>query len=225
MNDKKKMMVVGALVAALLAVGAFQFMSPAPGIVDEGGSDASDPVAANPTPVDPAAPKKDPVREMLISLATGTATPRDPFVPSGELLAEFQNPLTKTPPASEAPRPQAPTPSGPRRSYSESIEPLRPMPGDLRPTAPDGQGISGPIATSLPTPGQQNYQEFGYKVKGVIVGTKRMVVLEDSNGSQKLVAEGSSVDGDTTIVGIEGSRVHIRQRGRKTEVKLQEDNR
>jgi hypothetical protein len=235
MNDKKKIAIVGALVAALLAVGAFQFMQPgAPAVVDPGAeapevaaNEGADPTAA----ADPNAPPKiDPVRQALLNMATASATPRDPFIPSGELVAEFANAMTKTPPQSAAPGAVAGNPPPPAAAPAPSerapyIPAMNPLPGGLNPQQGGQVGVN-PIGQGSPTSdSSRNPEQLGYKVRGVIVGTSRMVVLEDSSGNQKLVPEGASIDGDSTVVGIRGNEVVIRHRGRKAAVKLEEDSR
>lgn len=62
-------------------------------------------------------------------------------------------------------------------------------------------------------------------MKGIIVGNTRMVVLEDAEGNQKLVPEGGSVDGDTTIVTVRENKVKISTRGRRQDVPLEEERR
>jgi hypothetical protein len=61
-----------------------------------------------------------------------------------------------------------------------------------------------------------------FQVKGVIVGQKPMAVIEDDNGSQRLVPLGGSVDSDSTVVGIEKGKVKIRHKGKNKTLNLPE---
>ncbi|MCG9894034.1 MAG: hypothetical protein MH204_00980 [Fimbriimonadaceae bacterium] len=221
----KQPLILGALVAVLLAVGAFQFMG-------NGGTPAPVPDAtAEATPeepaVDPNAPAEapaDPLREQLMELATAGATPRDPFRPGGELASELSTAGRVAPPqpvvGNAANPPQEERPS---RVVRQSPPPS--MGGDLSPLVPPGFGpgaLPGSPGISV-QPSGPSPEEFGYKVRGVIVGTSKMAVLEDSEGNQRLVPVGGSVDGDSTVVGIEGDTVKVRHRGRKQDVKLEKD--
>jgi hypothetical protein len=53
-----------------------------------------------------------------------------------------------------------------------------------------------------------------YSVVGVIQGAKPMAVVDDGSGNQKLVAVGSSIDGDTRLIGVDSSSVSVVIRGK-----------
>lgn len=227
MNDKKKLLIIGVLGAVLLGIGAFQFMGPSspPTIEDPGEETGSTTGSAEPAggAAAPAEAPKDPVRDQLIQLISTAATPRDPFRASGQLATEFANSPTKVAPASASPAAGTPPPPPKAPSFSQPVAPMNPLPGGF----PDGPVGLRPEAGVPPFPGEpvRNTSGPGYKVRGVIVGKSRLVVLEDSDGNQRLVPEGGSVDGDTTIVGVKEGSVAMRVRGQKHEVKLEEDRR
>lgn len=233
-NNTKQIAIVGVLAAVLLAVGAFQFMGPSPAPVPPADSTAV--AAGGPTEaplegeglVEGKVPS-DPVREALLSYATSSATPRDPFKPSGSLAAEYTMPQGKVAPAEAAPvvgNPDEGRVPRPPRGGRQEIDAVNPMGGSLLAGGPIGISQTGPIAEGT-NPGLPGTITGGssYKVKGIIVGTTRMVVLEDADGNQKLVPEGGSVDGDTTVVKVQGNTVKISSKGRRKDVALEEERR
>ena len=64
-----------------------------------------------------------------------------------------------------------------------------------------------------------------FVVKGVLLGRKPIAVLEDSNGNQRLVALGGSIDGDTRIVAIEEGGITVVHKGKRMKFALQEEAR
>lgn len=233
-KQTKQLAIIGVLGAVLLAVGAFQFMTPTP--VPPLPADQS-PAPGSETPAPEAAEeegqeggqetvqqKPDPIREALLSYATSNASPRDPFKPAGSLAVEMAQPQGKVAPASAAP------------VYGNPAEGSQAPPPKVAPMNPLSGSLSGAPQVALQTPGNgQVPGEFidprtfaggpSYKVKGIIVGNTRMVVLEDAEGNQKLVPEGGSVDGDTTIVTVRENTVKISTRGRRKDVPLEEERR
>lgn len=235
-NNTKQIAIVGVLAAVLLAVGAFQFMgpSPAPVVPPADTTTAANEPAGAPVEggdvVEGTIPS-DPVREALLSYATSNATPRDPFKPSGSLAQEYAMPQGKVAPASAAPAPIVGNPdegrvSRPSRTPRQDIPAMNPMGGSFPDGGSMGLAPTGPIAEGA-NPGVPGTITGGssYKVKGIIVGTTRMVVLEDADGNQKLVPEGGSVDGDTTVVKVQGNTVKISSKGRRKDVALEEERR
>ncbi len=232
-NSSKQLAIVGVLAAVLLAVGAFQFMGPSPTPVPPaettvaGGEPTEAPLEGEGL-VEGKVPS-DPVREALLSYATSSATPRDPFKPAGSLAQEYAMPPGKVAPPVPAPVVGNPNEGRSGRSGRNSnleIGAMNPMGGSF----PDGGSIglapTGPVASGA-DPGGPSTITGGssYKVKGIIVGTTRMVVLEDADGNQKLVPEGGSVDGDTTVVKVQGNTVKISSKGRRKDVALEEERR
>lgn len=235
-KQTKQLAIIGVLAAVLLAVGAFQFMTPVPvpPLPDQEktaaapGSEPVEPAANGEAPTAETA-KSDPIRDALLNYATSNATPRDPFKPAGDLAKEFASPQGKVAPAEASPvvgnAAEGANP-GPSRFPRQNVEPMNPMQGSLAGgpgvglmqsgSLPDGSNSADPrIITGGPS----------YKVKGILVGTTRMVVLEDAEGNQKLVPEGGSVDGDTTIVKVQNNTVKISTRGKRKEVPLEEEHR
>jgi len=220
-SDKKKLMVLGALALVLVAVGAFTFVG--------GGSPPPAPVAkTEPTPDDEAATgdeatgetegtetkATDPGSQLVAQLSAGELPTRDPFQP--DIVAKVEPPVTEPPAQASAPR-QTPTVRRRPSGIGGSLPPFNPMGsgGGLPPIG--GPGIGLEPGTALRSP-----DDPGYRVKGVIQGSKPMAVLEDGNGNQKLVPVGGSVDGDTQVTGIEKGKVRVRHRGKEKTLDLEE---
>src|SRR5207237_5169748 len=87
--------------------------------------------------------------------------------------------------------------------------------------APAG-GTGSPAVGLSNAPVLRQPDEFGYKVKGVILGDKPMAVFEDDNGNQRLVPLGGSVDGDSRVIGIEKGKVRVKHRGKPQSLRLPE---
>jgi type II secretory pathway component PulC len=82
-------------------------------------------------------------------------------------------------------------------------------------TLPSGAGVGdNPMAPSA-TPAEK---PFGYRVVGAITGDRSAVVLQDSSGNQKLVPEGSAIDGESRVRRVENGAVWIEYRGKKLRV-------
>lgn len=236
-KQTKQLAIIGVLGAVLLAVGAFQFMAPTPvpplppdhaanpgGEAPASGGDASSAQASPEGGQESVEAKSDPIREALLSYATSNASPRDPFKPSGSLAVEMAQPQGKVAPASAAP--VYGNPQEGRSAPPPKVQPMNPMEGSL--AGGPQVGLQAPGAGQAPG-GFVDPRTFAggpsYKVKGIIVGNTRMVVLEDAEGNQKLVPEGGSVDGDTTIVTVRENKVKISTRGRRQDVPLEEERR
>lgn len=207
---KKKTLVLVALAVVLVGVGAFGFLRPEPQIPPKVVARSSD-AETGPAEKDAPAKKsadvgKDERAEQLMALVTGPLSPRDPFEPQGSMGTEA---VTAPPPAGAS----APPPP-PQVRRTPSVPPLDPLAGSLGGT-PSGMGIS-------PGPALRQPGEFGYRVKGVVVGSKPVAVLEDEGGNQRLVPLGGSIDGDSRVVGIEKGRVRIRHRGKDQTLTLSE---
>ncbi len=204
MKDKKTPVLI-ALGVVLVAVGAFGFLKPepkiAPKVVDT--MDPKGETAGKPTsPRSEKEPGNDERAEQLMALVTGPLQPRDPFEQTGPMQAvEVATPPT-TNPAGVAGNIPSPTV---RRT--PQMPPLDPVPGNL----------AGPVGGVGVSPGAPIRQpsEFGYRVKGVVVGAKSVVVLEDDNGNQRLVPAGVSIDGDSKVVSVSKGRVTIQHKGKQ----------
>jgi hypothetical protein len=208
----KKAIVIAVLALALVGIGAFGLMKPEPEYqpkVVATSADAGNDLADNGSGRDAGGGKqnegKDLRAEQLMALVTGPLNPRDPFEQGGATAAEA---VTAQPVVGNTPPPAA---TSARRS--PSLPPLDPMGGSL--AGPGGVGLS---------PGQPLRQpgEFGYRVKGVVVGDRPVAILEDDGGNQRMVPLGGSVDGDSRVVGIEKGRVRIRHRGKDQTLTISE---
>ena len=62
--------------------------------------------------------------------------------------------------------------------------------------------------------GQPIQGEFAYTASGVIIGSKPAVVLTSDSGKQMLVTLGSSIDGDSKVVGISKNKITIRHKNK-----------
>ena len=216
MDDKKKLIAVGSLFVAMLAIGAFEFTK---GSGDDTPAKPKDAKAAaktadGSTPVGDAkigdakaGDKKadEKAKNPLVSLPLPA---RDPFKP-----ISLPNP-TPSPAAAAAPKPVA-APPKPRHESNRlpSIPPLG-IEGTLPPADQPGPNgpISGPVgATSQGAPAVQT---FGYKLKGTLMGDRPMAVFADSQGNERIVPVGSSLDGDSQVVSVSAGAVKVRVHGK-----------
>lgn len=207
-KDKKQIIVIGALGAVLVAVGAFQFLS-GPKTTVEVDSEEADKA------IEEVVAKKH-LEGALARLVPGELSPRDPFQPIG-----WSAPAE---PTSQAPATTPSMSSGGSRPSSSGggfIPPMNPLPGGFPgfggslPDPANGLGLV-PSAGAPPMPGA------GYAVKGVVVGDKPMAVFEDSAGNQRLVPLGGSIDGDTQVTGIDRGKVTVKHRGKEKTLTIEE---
>jgi hypothetical protein len=176
-DNKKKLIVVGALALLIVCVGAFQFLS--------GSSSPPPPAAvakkdvkkvADPTPVEPA---KNP-------LFSQNLPARDPF----------------TQPASMAPKPVTPAPAPqPKETRQPSLPPME---------INTKGGFGNAPLTVQPDP----EAKFGFTLSGVMLGQRPMAVFTDSQGNQRLILLGGSIDPDTKVISIEKDAVTVRFHGK-----------
>ncbi len=69
------------------------------------------------------------------------------------------------------------------------------------------------------TPTGPDPSAFGYTVSGTMTGgDKPVAVFTDSNGNQRLVPVGGSLDGDSKVISIEKGSVVIEHRGKKQRI-------
>lgn len=213
-DDKKKLLILGALAVVILAVGGFTLMGGQPATpaastsetkVDEAnGTGTGTEVAEETSGTDDANGATAPAKQFAGLQAVNDLAPRDPFqAPAGFKTAKA------VPPPTPQPTPVKATHTGPKNDPG-----LKPWnPGPLAGTVPGG---GQPLPQNLPvTP--------TYKVKGVLMGAKPLAVIEDSNGGQKLVPLGGSIDGDTQVTGIRKGQVTIRHKGKETTLTIEEE--
>lgn len=199
MNDKKKLVVMILLGVVVLGVGAFQFtqMSSAPAPAPKTEAKAND--KGDGKAVEGEQP--DPMKQLY---ALGQK--RDPFqagaLPpldtTGTTPPTQQDPPAQSKPPRTALRPRPGDPGG------FQLPPVNPIPGNLN-IQPTNGGATGPSMT-LPTPGPS------YNVTGVITGERPAAVFVDASGNQRLVTVGSSLDGDSQLVGVEKGNVTLRNK-------------
>lgn len=208
----KKTLVLVALVVVLVGVGAFGFLKPEPKYEPKVVARSGDTEEVSPTSAQmktAPAKGKDERAEQLMALVTGPLTARDPFEPLGTMGMEGVTPPkvagTSTVPPPPVSRPAQRTPV---------VPPLEPLAGSFGSPSP-GMGLAPSSPLRQPS-------EFGYRVKGVVVGAKPVAVLEDEGGNQRLVPLGGSIDGDSRVVGIEKGRIRIRHRGKVQTLTLSE---
>lgn len=187
MDDKKKLMIIGALGVVLLGIGAFQFTKgSAPAAAQAPATTQETPAA---TPEDPANAEQ-PQAEQANNLVTGSYPRRDPFKPLIDPNATVSTVAQNTP----VQQPMR-IPGG--RKVDFPIEKFGPLPG-ADPAGGEAETVK-PLAP-----------EFPYKLSGIIVGAKPAAVFTDLSGAQRLVELGGSLDGDTQLVNMDRNHVVLR---------------
>lgn len=203
-DDKKKVIVLGVLFAVIAGVGAFSMLggsSPAPAPDAAASKDgSSDPNKKKVVEEEPEGPKNP--------LYAADLAQRDPFQPKAMPV----DPAVAA--AMKAATQPLPTPPKSRRSgrvsggggYT-SIPPVQ-----ISGTLPSGNiGL---------TPTGPDPSTFNYSVSGVIVGQRPAAVFTDSQGNQRLVPVGGSLDGDSKVVSIDKGQVTVEHRGKKLRLPL-----
>ncbi|HZH98212.1 MAG TPA: hypothetical protein VEX38_04520 [Fimbriimonadaceae bacterium] len=203
MDDKKKIAVLAALFAVMIAIGAFTFSkggdsSQTPAKTETGEQQAKKEVKVGET--------NDGTEEQTQVVAMAPLPGRDPFDGSRYM------------PKIEAPKP---TPPAPTPAPAKLEKPFRPSGLSGSGFAPVGPGVgplpnaggSAPISVS---PGEklEHADDFNYTVSGVILGDKPAAVFTDEKGNQRLIPLGGSLDGDSRLTGVERGKVTVRHRGK-----------
>ena len=199
MDDKKKFIVLGGLVAVIIGVGVFQFTAKAPPPAAP-----SEPVASKPEGNAPEGAEDPKAETTAANVFVGTSLPRrDPF--KAAIVAAPPTPVAmNTPPAPT----QAPNFGSGTQAPGQ---PPLPLLGGIN-TEPSGNNNSksGTAPVQPDGPPQEEKPAFGYTLAGVIVGNKSAAVFIDGSGNQRLVPLGGSLDGDTKVVNISRGRVTVR---------------
>lgn len=88
------------------------------------------------------------------------------------------------------------------------------MPGQLPPA--NATGLNGPLSGPLgaPSGGGAPVSTFGYQLKGTLMGDRPMAVFADSQGNERIVPVGSSLDGDSQVVSVAAGAVKVRVHGK-----------
>jgi hypothetical protein len=193
MDDNKKKVVIGVLVVAVLAIGAFQFTG--------GGSDEP---AATPKKEGQTAKKPDEKTTIPPPPTFAPYTARDPFE-QGRLANFVEEPRPQ--PEPEKPKPRENASSG--TDGEMVLPPLgngKNIPWDV---PGPGQGGSG-TTTVVPVE-----PEFKYALVGVVVGETPAAVFADATGGQRLITLGGSLDNDTKLISISQGKAVVKF-GKKT---------
>lgn len=214
--DKKKMLILGALLLAMVTIGVFQFSgSSAPAPKKEATTKSgtiTEKVTAKVTP--PAstteATTEDPSAAPTLKVASNDApiaelSERDPF--DGHLYdSKPEVKPVPQPPVAKAPRDfnHPPTLDG-----KLTIDGPLPGPGGVNTQLP-GPGVPQVAPVAPPN-------VFNYTVSGVVTGDRPAAIFVDDKGNQRLVTLGSSIDGDSKLISVARGKVTVRHHG-KTEV-------
>lgn len=211
-KDKKQMLVLGVLVLVVVAVGAFQFMGakPKPAATTDTKKDEKKDetlVADNTKPVDLTA-------QIVEGLMGGTSGERDPFAPQAVLIDEPEG----QPGENNMVNPV--DPNGGKRPPTEITGQVEPWPVNMN----QGQGAPGTFSGNGNNQGNGGNVEVApvgngtpYALRGVMIGrTKKMCMLETTEGKQILVLEGQKLgkELETTVIEITENYVVLSHRGK-----------
>jgi hypothetical protein len=197
MDEKKKIVVVGALVVVVLGIGAFQMTS--------GG--LSGPQEKVKTPGEQAVAAKDgdakkaETEEFVLRnpLFANTLPARDPFE-EGSITNSL-----KPPEPNRYVRPPVRN-----TSANPGTQPFRPLgAGDRLPEAFAGGNNSLQPGVPLRDP-----DAFALTVTGVIMGARPAAIFQDDAGNQRLVALGGELDGGSRVTGISRGKVTVSHKGK-----------
>lgn len=222
-KQKKQTIVLGALVAVIAAVGAFQFMgSSKPNAVDTSAKKAEKPkdeelVAVNDE-------TKTPEQEIIERLMATATSPRDPFAPQAVVIDNADQ-------QGEPQQQERPTnyvnpydQHGGKRPGTEITGQFPPNGGNQG----SGPGV-GPLQVdpeSLPN-GVGNTNGLPFALRGVMIGrTKKLCILEFADGRQMLAVEGQTFgrDRETTIVSVSNEEVVLTHKGQQIHLALNGGN-
>jgi hypothetical protein len=230
LDDKQKIMVLGALGVAVLGIGAFQLMPSGPETPPGPKSSGwKPPVTATETAA-PEPPKNPTVVSMLPR--------RDPFgVPNEfkprELQADSVAPTIDPLKTPELPKPSFdPGRRGRRKPGSmKGRLPINPFadedPGEL----PDAgslkiekekPNLTNPTVPPVEPP-KPPEPTFDYTLSGVIIGRRSAAVLRDTQGNQRLVTTGGMIDGEATLIEVKPGLAIVDVRGKRMRIEVKGD--
>ncbi len=229
-NEKKKTLVVGALLVAVLGIGAFRMVgsSPPPAPAAKG---AAKPAA----PADPLAGGKEPAKNPMYALALAA---RDPFQPAAFSVSPSKPaaPAGGPPPGAASALPALPpsgrVPSAPRTSEPPSSGSPAGLPGAMGGTLPPLGVSSGTLPPGLPPPGvraapaARPEAPFDLVLVGVVQGARPLAVFRaagKSDGEERLVRVGETLDGSTRLLSIGPRRARVRFHGRILDLTIAEE--
>lgn len=213
MDEKKKIAILGALFVVMIGIGAFQFAKGGASVAptEQIASKKPEPTDATAETSTKEAPDQDDAKAEGTTesddvvdpalIAAARLNPRDPF---DGAAWDVNLKTAPTQPTVAAPRPR-PTPP-PMKNIGGSG--FRPMPiGDgVLPNVGGQAEISGGKLPSI--------EDFPYTVAGTMVGNRSFVLLKDASGKQKLVSEGSAIDGDSRVISVSKGQVTVSHRGK-----------
>jgi hypothetical protein len=221
-KQKKQTIVLGALVAVIAAVGAFQFMGSKPKPVDTTEKKAEKPkdeelVAMN-------GETKTPEQEIIERLMATATSPRDPFAPQAVVIDNVDQQGE-----------QQPT-QQPNQYNQNGLKPDPEITGNFgqgsfgsnNGNQGTGTGV-GPLQVdpeSLPN-GVGNTNGLPFALRGVMIGrTKKLCILEFADGRQMLAVEGQSFgrDRETTIISVTNEEVVLTHKGQQINLALNGGN-
>lgn len=230
LDEKQKIMVLGALGVLILGIGAFQLMPQGPDApAGPKSSGWKPPVSAEDTKPEP--PKNPALVAMLPR--------RDPFDVPDAYRPKEQQPDPVTPTVDPLKVPELPKPGENPRRRSNGRRP-RQLSGRLpaNPFADEGPG-------ELPQPGNLNVERekpnvtqttvppveppkppeptFDYTLSGVIVGRRSAAVLRDKQGNQRLVTTGGMIDGEATLIEVRPGAAIVDVRGKRMRIEVKGD--
>lgn len=195
MDEKKKLIVIGALTVVMLGIGAFQIVkgsshapAPAPAVVATTAAPAAKGDATSSTNKDDSQ-----AAQQANDLVKGSYPAHDPFKP---LVDANAVPASQTPPSAPASKPLT------QRVAKGELFPKFPIQKDGQLPGASTQGLTVPIKPAAP--------DSGYALAGIIMGRKPAAVFVDAQGAQHLVQLGGSLDGDTRLVDLDRGHVVLR---------------
>lgn len=217
MDDKKKIMILGALFVVILGVGAFQFAksgSPAPAAT----APAEEKVASSKVAAPETSSTSDNKETTENKSADGQANSTDNTVDPALVVAAKLSPRDpfdgrrwdkgadkQTPPPAEQPKVRRSRP--PRGISGGGFAPVG-VPG-IGGVLPEAGGTAPVAGGKMPS-----IDDFPYSVSGTVMGENPLVVLTDQSGKQKIVTVGSAIDGDSQVIAISNGKVTVRHRGK-----------
>jgi hypothetical protein len=184
-DDKKKLIVVGALALLIVCVGVFQFIA--------GGTPPPAPAATAKKEAPKVTTPVEPIEEVKNPMYVANLSPRDPFVAPASVTQDATKPPTPAPPVAQPQVRQQPLPSG-----------LIYKGGDFG----SGGGSTAPVLVAVPEP------QFTFRLSGVMLGAKPMAVFTDAQGNQRLILLGGSLDADSKVISIDRDAVTVRFHGK-----------
>jgi hypothetical protein len=196
-NDKRKLAILGVLIAGILGIGAWQFSSALRQPERKSKSSSSSAAAAKPQQKT----QPQPIAELdRIGLMK-----RNPFQPSALPDMTPTTSTTTTTPPSNPPRSNGSSRIAPQ--IDTKLPPFQ-LPGD--PTAGTGTpGVSVDPSTVLRSP-----DEFAYSLIGVLEGPRPMAVFKDDSGKQHLARVGENISAKSKLVGIQNGKVTVQHNGK-----------